>query len=178
MESQTSLTPAQLAYQKFLDSDFWRNISHECKKRDGFQCRKCRCKTTLQAHHIYYPEDWHQTQLHHLMTVCRRCHEHIHTLAPLKPSGWLEDLTRKVHKTVVKKNSPSRRKKLEIHQNRIRNAVAIIIKGGHPELISLEDLHDTIRNVRSLGISCPKRPKKARPFLTKLLQDASHNQNS
>lgn len=68
------------AYREFLNSDFWKEISAKAKARDGGKCVRCKRKVRLQAHHKRYPEDWYDTQLADLETLCRKCHAKEHGL--------------------------------------------------------------------------------------------------
>lgn len=76
------MTLRQEQYREFLSTVFWADLSEECKRRDGGRCRYCRSKHILQAHHTIYPQDWYQTTLDHLITLCRKCHEAEHGIKP------------------------------------------------------------------------------------------------
>lgn len=64
-------------YREFLQSPFWKDISSQCKARDG-RCKKCGSRQRLQAHHVFYPSDWFDTTLEHLITLCHFCHKEAH----------------------------------------------------------------------------------------------------
>lgn len=75
------------AYQEFLETDFWKEISEKCKERDGNKCTRCPSRSRLEAHHVRYPEDWYETTLDDLVTLCRECHEKEHALIEIGGTG-------------------------------------------------------------------------------------------
>lgn len=72
------MTVRQVAYRKFLQSDFWKELSARVKR--GKRCEKCKSRRNLQSHHKVYPEDWYQTKESDLQVLCRRCHAAEHGL--------------------------------------------------------------------------------------------------
>lgn len=72
------------SYGLFLQSDFWKQIRVECFRRDDWTCRHCGIGSSgrLQAHHVFYPPDWYNTTLDHLLTLCRKCHSKEHGKNP------------------------------------------------------------------------------------------------
>jgi hypothetical protein len=81
---------SQAAYREFLNSDFWKGISTQCKERDG-NCVRCGSVKWLQAHHVQYPDDWYQTKLEDLETLCRECHRVEHGYGPNEfANKWYE----------------------------------------------------------------------------------------
>lgn len=70
------------SYREFLKSSFWQDISKSCKDRDGGKCVRCDSDDTIQAHHIEYPNNWWNTTLDMLETLCRKCHRIEHGIGP------------------------------------------------------------------------------------------------
>lgn len=73
------MSAAKEAYQEFLRSDFWKELSAKARQRDG-KCVACGSVKKLQAHHIRYPKNWFDTTLEDLETRCRDCHRMEHGL--------------------------------------------------------------------------------------------------
>lgn len=71
------LGEAQKAYAKFLQTPVWKKLSAACIERDGHKCTECESTEILQAHHLFYRENWWDTELEDLITLCRDCH-HAH----------------------------------------------------------------------------------------------------
>jgi ribosomal protein S27AE len=76
------VTKRQRAYREFLKSDFWISIREKAVLRDGGKCVRCGSCGHLQAHHKRYPQDWYQTMLEDLETLCRKCHGEEHGYRP------------------------------------------------------------------------------------------------
>jgi len=84
--------------RKFYDSDEWKSLREEVKKRDNYECQKCkrngyvtidtneysesakRKKIQLVVHHIKELEDYPELALDmdNLETLCVNCHNRIH----------------------------------------------------------------------------------------------------
>lgn len=65
-------------YREFLKTDFWIELSAR-KKAGVKRCQDCKRKERhLQAHHLFYRENWYDTQLEDLVVICRRCHRKRH----------------------------------------------------------------------------------------------------
>jgi hypothetical protein len=73
------MTKGQIAYRKFLKSDFWKDLSSEKKRRSG-GCEECGSTENLEAHHTSYPKNWYDTTLQHLIVLCSRHHMEAHGL--------------------------------------------------------------------------------------------------
>lgn len=71
------MTKGQAAYREFLETDFWQSLSLAARARDK-RCVKCKSKDRLQAHHKRYPDNWFDTTLEDLETLCRKCHAKKH----------------------------------------------------------------------------------------------------
>lgn len=73
-------------------SDNWPEISEQCKKRDGYRCRDCGCKSEpgnrLNACHIISKSQGGSDTIENLITKCEKCHStekgHSHMKSALK----------------------------------------------------------------------------------------------
>ncbi len=82
------------AYALFLESDFWKELSLECRQAAGFKCQRCgmQGRSRTQAHHRRYPEHWFDTRVEDLECVCRKCHLQEHgIMVELKVIVVVED---------------------------------------------------------------------------------------
>jgi 5-methylcytosine-specific restriction endonuclease McrA len=66
--------PLQDMYYK---TKHWIQKSKERKEFDGGKCVQCRTTAELEAHHWRY--DLFNEQLYDLTTLCKRCHDNMHT---------------------------------------------------------------------------------------------------
>lgn len=73
------------AYREFLLSPFWRHLSRRKIAAAGFKCERCPSTQLLQAHHLFYRQDWYQTQIEDLLCLCRKCHREEHGIKPPEP---------------------------------------------------------------------------------------------
>lgn len=64
-------------YEKFLESDFWKELSRRKRKKVG-KCEECGSRKRLQCHHKEYPDHWWRTTERMLEVLCRSCHEARH----------------------------------------------------------------------------------------------------
>jgi 5-methylcytosine-specific restriction endonuclease McrA len=69
------------AYLKFLASDFWIELSQRKKGIEG-KCEECGSTNGLSAHHLFYRENWYDTQIGDLKVLCRSCHRKAHSQEP------------------------------------------------------------------------------------------------
>lgn len=69
------------AYGMFLESDWWKALSFERRKRSKFTCERCGKEDHCQAHHRIYRENWFDTRMEDLECICRECHEKEHGLS-------------------------------------------------------------------------------------------------
>jgi 5-methylcytosine-specific restriction endonuclease McrA len=67
------------------DKSAWRDLSEDCKRRDGYTCTECGAKgrmaggtATLHAHHITSKSRGGGDFLLNLKTICTTCHEKHH----------------------------------------------------------------------------------------------------
>ena len=66
-------------YNDYLQTDYWKAVAVEVKKRAGYRCQVCNSQLDLCAHHRTY--DHRGKELEHLddlICLCRRCHETFH----------------------------------------------------------------------------------------------------
>ena len=66
----------------FYDTDFWRELSGQCKARDGHRCTTCGKRGRLEAHHVIprppVPQPTALDVLGNLITQCTPCHAEVH----------------------------------------------------------------------------------------------------
>ena len=75
----TAMTTSQEKYYQYLDSDYWKEVSYQVKKRAGFKCQVCNSQLDLVAHHRTY--EHRGAELNHLddiVCLCQRCHALFH----------------------------------------------------------------------------------------------------
>lgn len=65
----------------FLKSDEWETLRLTCIAMDEGKCVLCsKYSESNDAHHLFYRERWKDTQVEDLLTLCRECHERVHSL--------------------------------------------------------------------------------------------------
>lgn len=76
-----------------LPLDAYKKLVIQVHRRDGWRCRKCRCRTSLHCHHIKFRSQGGDDTTFNLVTVCDECHEKIHRreLFVLPKSGCLDE---------------------------------------------------------------------------------------
>lgn len=68
------------AYREYLQSSEWHSLRQSAKKRDRFRCTRCGYIGNLQVHHIHYNGIYTmEFTLDQLETVCKECHNSIHS---------------------------------------------------------------------------------------------------
>lgn len=78
-------------YRKLLKDDRWHQRRQEIMRRDGFCCRRCGAKRGLNVHHrwyVYGRQPW-QYPDRCLVTLCERCHQHVHLMRHVRYAIWL-----------------------------------------------------------------------------------------
>ena len=57
----------------------WQEIATRIKRRDGFECRRCKMKVSakLTVHHIHSRENGGTDEDRNLLTLCKDCHDFI-----------------------------------------------------------------------------------------------------
>ncbi len=77
----------------YLTSEEWKTIRIAALARDDAVCVICYEKNTSNdAHHIFYPKSVWKTELQHLVTLCRSCHDLVHLILPKSPETFSEGL--------------------------------------------------------------------------------------
>lgn len=72
------MSPRQLAYQEYLQSDHWQSLRLLALERDHFKCTICDSKHRLQVHHLKYRAKFEHSLLEDVVTLCRLCHKAAH----------------------------------------------------------------------------------------------------
>jgi hypothetical protein len=76
------------------------NLRLACLMRDGYRCQHCHKQgMRLEAHHIQYRQHGGKDTLTNLVTLCERCHHHLHkgsiTLKVTGVSGHLDQIAQR-----------------------------------------------------------------------------------
>lgn len=66
------------SYEAYLQSPHWKSLRRRVLQRDQWRCRLCGRKKDLQVHHDRYT-DLLSEDIRYLKTMCRKCHERIHS---------------------------------------------------------------------------------------------------
>ncbi len=75
----------------FLTSEEWKTLRVATLARDEATCVICYEKNiSNDAHHIFYPKSIWKTELQHLVTLCRPCHDLVHLILPKSPETLSE----------------------------------------------------------------------------------------
>ena len=74
-----TISHRQADYQRFLKTDFWKNLA-DAKKLLVGQCEECGSTENLEAHHVTYPSNWFDSTQEHLQVLCRKHHRKAHGL--------------------------------------------------------------------------------------------------
>jgi hypothetical protein len=61
-----------------LKGKAYRALHTEVLQRDGWQCRRCKRRSSLHIHHIVFRSNGGDDATHNLVTVCENCHNCIH----------------------------------------------------------------------------------------------------
>jgi len=75
------------AYDRYLESPVWQEKRRLVLRRANGVCEGCQKADAVQVHHEFYPREclpgspkWiAQEKLFHLIAICRRCHEDLHS---------------------------------------------------------------------------------------------------
>jgi 5-methylcytosine-specific restriction endonuclease McrA len=73
-----TMTETQKWYQRYLQTDHWRELRLTKLEEVGHKCEKCRKKSRLQVHHLKYTP--YKERLADLQVLCEACHEEAHGL--------------------------------------------------------------------------------------------------
>jgi len=66
-------------YAQYLSSPAWEKKRLQILNRDNFICRFCSSSKATQVHHLSYQNLGSESELE-LISVCYRCHQHIHNI--------------------------------------------------------------------------------------------------
>ena len=66
-----------LDYDKYIESDEWKETREERKFLDGYKCRFCGSAMNLVVHHTTY-ENVPNEDMDDLLTLCKTCHNELH----------------------------------------------------------------------------------------------------
>jgi hypothetical protein len=67
------MTPAQEAYQQYLQTPTWLSLRGARLKIDGGKCFLCG-KKAVDVHHRRYPGEWGTETVDDLVSLCEGCH--------------------------------------------------------------------------------------------------------
>lgn len=76
--SYEGLTPYQIKYKKYLESDKWKRKKARLRAERGNKCEKCGLRRRLETHHLTYDRVFKE-KLSDLQILCRRCHREVHS---------------------------------------------------------------------------------------------------
>lgn len=67
-------------YNDYMLSDVWKAKRNKVLIRDNYQCQLCKTKLTTFTAHVHHKsyKYFGNEPLHHLITLCKPCHEKIH----------------------------------------------------------------------------------------------------
>jgi len=74
------MEPTKEAYQEYLKSEKWKELSGEAKEKAGHKCVVCNSKKSLEVHHRQYPLIWGIEPLSYLTVLCAPCHRLFHNV--------------------------------------------------------------------------------------------------
>lgn len=67
----------RINYNKYLESDHWKEIRKVILDRDDNKCQLCSSKERLEVHHNTY-DNVGDEKLTDLITLCKYCHSNFH----------------------------------------------------------------------------------------------------
>ena len=107
-------------YTDYLKSPEWKKIRNSVLERDNFRCAVCGSTDGLNIHHITYENIFNeQENLSDLVTLCRKCHETIHS--PHRRTVYQHDSSGRC--TAIYLNANDASKKLGIPRRWITSAL-------------------------------------------------------
>ncbi len=81
------LTQSQKAYAAYLNSNHWRDVKVQKRRKVAAKCAYCGDTKNINLHHLFYRPEWKSVKLGDLRWLCRRHHELVHNLSgEIKPS--------------------------------------------------------------------------------------------
>lgn len=66
-------------YHQHIHSKKWQQVKDYVFERDGYRCRMCGSAMNLQGHHVSYERLGEDRERDDVITLCRDCHEMIHS---------------------------------------------------------------------------------------------------
>lgn len=107
-----TLSPGQVAYRHYLQSEHWRNLRLQAFKTYGRRCAKCPATCRLDVHHIHYRNPWTSCVISDLQILCWKCHAAERGAVVYVPS---------ITKKVLQKLSMKQRKRLKTWHRRAQS---------------------------------------------------------
>ena len=81
----------------FLKSEKWQTVRLQRLVRDGAKCRFCGIRSLQNdVHHWKYPDNWWDTNVWHLKTLCRVCHMKVHAIMTVHPDWDWQQIKKKM----------------------------------------------------------------------------------
>lgn len=69
------MTTRQLEYKEYLRSDHWKALRKQALERDKHCCQRCPARDLeLHVHHLFYRDNFYDTRLEDVLTICFLCH--------------------------------------------------------------------------------------------------------
>lgn len=72
------MTRRRRAYNAYLESSHWKNLSRLTKERDNYECKQCGRTRWLVVHHRRYRKNLRDCTINDLVTLCDPCHKTLH----------------------------------------------------------------------------------------------------
>ena len=101
-------------YEKYLQSDAWKEKRNTILKAAGYRCRKCGERAT-EVHHETYKRIYKE-KLTDLTALCRKCHETVHTVPKRKPKKKSSQIAKQ--RPYYRKGKPRYKAKRSVRNNR------------------------------------------------------------
>lgn len=72
-----------MTYAEYLQTDHWKTLRFDAKRRAGFKCEHCDTDLIelgfeLHAHHLVYRNPLESCTVDDIMALCEFCHRHWH----------------------------------------------------------------------------------------------------
>ena len=117
------MSPSQLAYREYLQSQHWRSLRLAAFRTYGRKCHRCPATSRLDVHHLRYRHPWTATVVSDLQILCWRCHaaEHGIIIVPAINKRALQKLSKRQRKWIKLKHrkAQSRRDRLRAINGKI-----------------------------------------------------------
>ena len=76
-----------LEYNRYIESDEWKEIRVDRIFLDGYKCRFCGSAKNLVVHHITY-ENVPNENMDDLLTLCKTCHNELHKYDQIRKGSF------------------------------------------------------------------------------------------